>query len=389
MKHSWITDLAQRQGGQVLVLFALGLVAMIAVVGLVIDGGYAFAQQRGSQNGADAGATAGALKIAENLPHRALGQAGPSTDADVAAAVTASASANGLASVSAWYTNLAGSLIDVAGNAVGNTATAAVVGAGTLPSAAWGVHVEAERTFGTFFSRVIGLDNITATTEAVVVAGYVENAGAGNVLPITIPLNIIYCQNNGNFATLEPPTLWPLNQPVVLPLCKGSASGNIGWLDWDPPYGGTNHLEGAILNPNNPAVPVPSWQFVSETGNVNSGQIEDALNTYVGKTVLIPFFDNSCTAPNLPDDSACPPDSGPGTGQNNWYHMPLFFGFKMQEGKAAFIQGNNSAECGINWNGAGCLKGEIVNYVGPNVTVGAGTGTVMDAMSAIGVQLIK
>lgn len=46
--------------GQIIVIFALGLVAMIAMVGLVLDGGSTFAQRRGEQNAADLAAMAGA-----------------------------------------------------------------------------------------------------------------------------------------------------------------------------------------------------------------------------------------------------------------------------------------------------------------------------------------
>ena len=49
-----------RQRGQILVLFTLALVAMIAMVGLVIDGGAAYAQRRAQQNAADLAALAGA-----------------------------------------------------------------------------------------------------------------------------------------------------------------------------------------------------------------------------------------------------------------------------------------------------------------------------------------
>lgn len=368
-----------RERGQILVLVAGGLIAMLAVVGLVIDGGYAFAQQRGSQNGADAAATAGALVIAQNLPFRAVGQAGPKTDADVAAAVNGAAVNNQLGTVEAYYTDINGSLLS----------PTTKVGDGSLPGTAWGVATTATKSFNTFFARVVGLGTITATTDATAVAGYAESAGADTLLPVTIPLNIITCLNNGNFSTIEPPKIWPLNQPLVLPLCKGPASGNVGWLDWYPPGGGTSQLVDAILRPNNPPIPIPSWQFVTETGNTNAKQVEDALNTYAGEIVLIPFFDNACTAPNLPDAAACPIGSGRGTGQNNWYHMPLFFAFKMQDVKAAFITGNNVAECGTAWSGVGCLVGTITNYVGPQVTVGAGGGTTLDAYSAVGVQLIK
>ncbi len=46
--------------GQIIVIFALGLVAMIAMVGLVLDGGSTFAQRRAQQNAADLAGMAGA-----------------------------------------------------------------------------------------------------------------------------------------------------------------------------------------------------------------------------------------------------------------------------------------------------------------------------------------
>jgi len=49
-----------RPNGQILVLFALALLTIVAGVGLVIDGGFAFAQRRGEQNAADLAAFAGA-----------------------------------------------------------------------------------------------------------------------------------------------------------------------------------------------------------------------------------------------------------------------------------------------------------------------------------------
>ena len=44
----------RNERGQVLVIVAMGLVVMVAMVGLVIDGGFAWGQQRKTQNGADA-----------------------------------------------------------------------------------------------------------------------------------------------------------------------------------------------------------------------------------------------------------------------------------------------------------------------------------------------
>lgn len=55
-----------RQSGQILVLFALSLVAIIAAVGLVLDGGSAFAQRRSEQNAADVAALAAANDLIVN-----------------------------------------------------------------------------------------------------------------------------------------------------------------------------------------------------------------------------------------------------------------------------------------------------------------------------------
>jgi len=50
----------RRERGQVIVVFALALVVIVAMVGLVIDGGSTYAQRRDMQNVADAAAMAGA-----------------------------------------------------------------------------------------------------------------------------------------------------------------------------------------------------------------------------------------------------------------------------------------------------------------------------------------
>lgn len=55
-----VTNAQGRQDGQILVLFTLALVAIVAMVGLILDGGSAYAQRRGQQNAADLAALAGA-----------------------------------------------------------------------------------------------------------------------------------------------------------------------------------------------------------------------------------------------------------------------------------------------------------------------------------------
>jgi Flp pilus assembly protein TadG len=56
----------EREGGQIIVLFALAMIAIIAMVGLVLDGGSAFSQRRGEQSAADLAALAGANSVLIN-----------------------------------------------------------------------------------------------------------------------------------------------------------------------------------------------------------------------------------------------------------------------------------------------------------------------------------
>lgn len=55
----------QHEAGQVLVLVAVLLLALVAVIGLATDGGIVFAQRRDLQNLADGAALAGAMQLDE------------------------------------------------------------------------------------------------------------------------------------------------------------------------------------------------------------------------------------------------------------------------------------------------------------------------------------
>src|SRR5206468_11851702 len=89
----------RRQTGQALVLFGVGLVAIVAMVGLIIDGGNAYAQQRTTQNGSDAAAEGGATLLARNVMSGAVGgvvQTPAQLDSAVLAAANREANAHGL-----------------------------------------------------------------------------------------------------------------------------------------------------------------------------------------------------------------------------------------------------------------------------------------------------
>ncbi len=386
---------AQREPrGQVLVIVAGGLLVMIAMTGLVVDGGFAWGQQRDNQNAADAASEAGAVVLAEAMTGL------PRGDAEVLAAVDASMAANGVDKVGAWYTNILGNLVDNSCVEVASTDDAAEVGAGVLPACPnglLGVQAETSKTFETFLVRVIGFDTLTADADATAVAGYIGDAP---VLPVTIPVNVVTCDGSGEVVLSDPAKEWAedasppyFNVPLTIPLCKNNP-GNVGWLDWTPTAGGTSELITAIGPPTtNIGVDVPSWQYVTATGNVNSSGVEDALNYYATNQipVLIPMFDSTCNtepdapSPGLSDVARCPTANVGGSGQNQWYHIARFVAFLMDDPKGAFVSGSNKADCEENGNGAtSCLNGMFIRFVTTG-RVGPGGG----GNSAVGVQLIK
>ena len=86
------------------------MVPLLIMVGLIVDGGFALANQRRNQNAVDAAANAGAVLLMENLPFGLTGQPQPRTDADVDSAVVTTAVTNGVdaATVVAYYTDIEG-----------------------------------------------------------------------------------------------------------------------------------------------------------------------------------------------------------------------------------------------------------------------------------------
>ncbi len=115
----------RRQPGQILVIFAVGLIAIIGGVAVVVDGGNALAQQRATQNGADAVAEAGTVVIAQYLMagNSNTGAVGPCPtapadpwDFEVCKAVYGAAVNNNVEITSASYTDFKGDVLGAVGS---------------------------------------------------------------------------------------------------------------------------------------------------------------------------------------------------------------------------------------------------------------------------------
>jgi Putative Flp pilus-assembly TadE/G-like len=396
--------------GQMLVIAALALVAVVGMVGLVLDGGAVFAQQRVAQNGADGAATAGTVVIAEYMG----GATGRDNQA-VYDAVEASALANGLAGWTAEYT-------DDFGTPIGVNVTDS---AGPLPVGAEGVRATGSRTVDTTFSRVLGFTQLTATAEATVVAGplsadCVADDDGCVLLPITFPVQVSQCDPSG--ALIQGPWVgapppgadpsdeyWPIvgaeslpggtfvdgdtSKMAILPLCRSASggSGAFGWLDLDPSPG-TNLAE-EIEGPLNITVNLPDW-FQTQAGTPNS--VDDEISAYIRKPVMLPLNNGACREdPGIA--TVCPAGSAgvDPVGNNTWYYVHTLAVFYLE---SVHVQGSNVDDCAnppglypppVTSGGGflGCLKGWFVNYVtaGP-IVPGQNTAP---GTTAIGIQLIK
>lgn len=364
-----MTTRQSAERGQILVIVAAGMLVFIAMVALVIDGGHAWGQQRDTQNGTDASAEAGAVLLAQNLPYKAAGEPMMHNDDDVEAAVLAMATTNDIDVLSARYTDFSGAEIGTDVGSLGNAPP---------PDDALGVKVLAERQFDTLMAGTMGFNDLTANTSATAHAGYVVEQPAGAVLPVTIPVTVPQCDGSNNLVTTTDP--WIPEDEYTLYLCS-SGPGNVGWLDWTPPGSGCSTLADSIEFPDNPPLEIPGWYYVAETGNCNSSQVQAALETWIGRPVMIPLFDATCDS--LPPSATDVCGTGPGNGQNQYYHFANWIEMTIRE---VYVTGGNTA-CNASNGSTSCLIVTFHQMMGPG-TLGAPTGD-EHALAAVGVELIN
>lgn len=371
MSSSSASGPRRRERGQILVIAALGLVAMIGMSALVLEGGNAYAQQRVTQNGADAAANAGATVLARRLAGAVL------TDLDVAGAVSTVGASNSLDAQPAYYTDIQGRPLDNAGSVVTPDA-AAVVGAGTIPPGAQGVRVRGSRSFGTFFGRAIGFTSFSAGADATAVTGRLVG---GNFLPVIFPINIVDCETNGDLGTGE--DQWqiaqpgatrndkPVGQEYLIPLCK-TGTGQFMILDLDPGL----KCDEEVITP--PAVAFNSFPTYinGDQGNDCMKKIVEEVAKKTGRVFLIPICDDECSTTG---------------GGNALYKIRKVTAFYVDYMSDSNNQNNPACQpkaglIPIAGNGSSsCMAGWFVRYVtrGP---VGAGP---IGNSDAIGVQLIQ
>jgi len=206
---------ARRQRGQVIVLFALSAVAIGGMVGLVIDGGMGYRQQRIQSNAAAIAARASTVYLAENKT--------TASDAQVECVVALYASAAEYQSLvtanrcqavagaadnqgyveftnpvkgrtGAWYLDFAGNEHVAVGSLNAATPVAAFLQA-NFNFAVAGVRVYSAVDSGTFFIRLVGINQIH------VAAASAYHAGSVTAFNSTTPLSSSLPSPGGGYQT--------------------------------------------------------------------------------------------------------------------------------------------------------------------------------------------
>lgn len=197
----------RRDRGQALVLLAVSLVALIGMIGLVIDGGFAYVHRRQMQNAADAGAHDGTAILAAQYNTVC------SYEAAARQAAVKAALANGVVKAS----SITVGLTDINGAPTPTCDSARTMG----------VSVAVGQPYDTYFAGVLGITQIAAGADAIARYGFV-NALLG-ALPVVLNLDSVPANVNDG----QP-------HPAVLSPAGGGGPGPVNFGNIDPTkYGQT------------------------------------------------------------------------------------------------------------------------------------------------------
>lgn len=297
-------DQAAGQRGQMTILVAVMLTALLAFLALTIDGGFAFSHRREMQNSADAASLAGARQIASFRSGNVI------TDNDVSSAVVSAAVANG------WLTStgqITATYITTQRVTLGNVGSF-----GTLapPSLASGVSITTTEAFDTFFGGFIGLSSLSVSADSRAIFGFTCDATC--LLPMTV-----YTQTFVTGATYD---FYGSN----------NGPGQFGWLNFS---GGSNtDLCNDLASGSCNSGTLDRYGWVSGSSGNNWGScLPGRLDAWVGRTATVAIFGpGPGTSPNTNGcfdiDTQC--TSGTctascGSGSNFKYHIVGFASFRI------------------------------------------------------------
>lgn len=277
----------RRQHGQILVIVAFGLIGLLSLAGLALEGGTLVLNRRDAQNASDLAAVAGTHVIARYRTDTTGAPPG-----NVFGALAASMDANDCSSSApcTWTAEFVGT---------GLTSLGPVRAGGSIPGAALGVRVEVTRTPGAVLGRVLGFTTWRVTTEGTAIATKPSNVAVGTVLPIAMCGWTNDMSNDCVRASESPSNALDLEPGQIYDLTAGKdAPYGFGWLSW-----GGGSLSSSICTPNNPTFSLDSpydaptsggetW-FHGASGRPRVADVSSCLHQWITNrtTALIPIYD--------------------------------------------------------------------------------------------------
>lgn len=300
----------ESERGQILIIVAGGLIGLLAIVALVLEGGTMILNRRDGQNAADLAALAGARMVALNYTD------GGRTQADVYAALDSNLEVNNCGATATapctWEARFVGAgLVDL--GTVVDTATA-------LPANTLGVTVGVTRSPSAMVGRVLGFDTWDISTEATAVSAKSPDIAGGTLLPIALcGFGVV---GSGECDAADGTNAFPFQAGQTVDLTDGmDGPGGFGWLSWTGSNSATT-LEASLCEANNPPFQLDSltddpgdwlkgdiigtnpadgetW-FPAGNGKMNSSGVRACLDKWIdsGITVLIPIYDTLSSKPN-------------------------------------------------------------------------------------------
>lgn len=263
-----------RERGQILVIFALALIVIIGMVGLVLDAGSAFAQRRGEQNAADLASIAGA-----NAYMNTSGTVAARTAAAQAAAIAA-ATRNG-------YTNGV------------NGATVPTPTVELLKSGAR-VRVDITAPHGNTFARVYGQDSWDVSVTAAAESGTIDTAvGAA---PWTMHIDAFNADGTPKYDSSSPQEFGETNGDYP------TGELDIAWTDFNGNNNVNTNEVSSIINGSN--VVTATFGFGQYLGQHNEGNhtaLFNDVNQYLAGEILpVPITGpGPCAAPQEANVGGC------------------------------------------------------------------------------------
>ena len=262
MKDSLVAS-ASRPRGQILVVFALAALAMIAMVGLVLDGGGTFVQRRIEQNAADLAALAGANAwILDTNP--------ATRDASAIAAARAVATQGG-------YTDgVEDATVNVTPAAYGDLAAT--------------VQVDISAQHDNAFASIVGMPTWGVSTTATAITG--PSGNAAGPAPIMFNAGVFNggVQPNGIYADPDHPYVFGDGNGDV-----PNNPGDIAWTDFGQPDNVNSSTVKNIIDGSD--VATRDFTYGDYIGQHNEGHHASdygAMDTYkTGQDVVVAIVDNN------------------------------------------------------------------------------------------------